>query len=510
MTETLKNEELICRVARLGANGEGVTELPDGKVMFVPFVCEGEEVTVRVLAVKKKFAYGKCVGVGKASPDRVMPKCAVFGKCGGCQLQHLRYEAQLLWKQRNVRDTLKKVGGIETVVAETVPSVLPYGYRNKIQVPVGIDRQGRTVIGFYRSDSHDIVPIETCPLHGDWAAKLMAAVRLYMEQARLSGYDETTKKGDVRHIVARKIGERIQICIVTPLSKLPKAELLTSILQEKFSDFALFYNVNARDTNVILGDKTVRVYGEERLNADWQGIHIRLAVQSFLQVNTEAAQRLYDGVIAAAKLNKSDIVIDAYSGAGILSARLARSAYHAYGVEICKEASLDADVLKKENGVENLTNINGDCAQALPALVKEIQRVRSCSGAERNQTDTAAELPTRDETRQHFIGQSKDSLFLKNIGDKNVVAENKTNRQSERRIVVVLDPPRKGCDERVLAAVAEAAPSTIVYVSCNPATLARDLKYLTEHSFSIESVTPYDLFPQTCHVETLVILTRKE
>lgn len=455
-----KNETVTVEIERLGMNGEGVATLEDGMKIFIPFALPQERVKAMVLAVKKNFAYGKIKEILSSSPNRKESKCLVYTKCGGCQLRHLAYQAQLDFKRQTVEDTLRKVGGLTVSVDAVVPSPRQDGYRNKIQIPVGVDSQGKTVFGFFRDNSHDIVAIDECPLHGDWATRLLSAVRTYMRDAKLSGFDERCRRGDVRHIVAREVDGELLCCLVSPHKRLPQIERLVQALKDKgFLQPHITLNCNDRDTNVILGKETVCVYGQPRLTFNLMGLDVSLASESFLQVNTDVAKALYEAVAQEVGTD-NDIVIDAYSGAGILSAVLARRAGQVYGIEICTPASRDAEDLAKRNGIKNLVNLNGDCAIEVPKLIAKLKGQNAC-------------------------------------------------------ISVVLDPPRKGCDARVLQAVKNAAPEKIIYVSCNPATLARDLKILTTAddanptAYEVTLCRPYDMFPSTGHVETLVLLRTK-
>jgi len=450
-----KNDLIELHIDALGSGGEGVATLPDGMKIFVPRALPGERALVKVLAVKKRFAYGKVERLLEKSPDRVEPPCTVFGKCGGCALQHLDFSAQLAHKTAVVADALRRIGHLECAVNPCLAPSEPYGYRNKVQLPIGVARDGTLAIGFYREGSHDIVNVDACPLHGEWVSDLISAVRAYARRAGVTGYSEATHSGTLRHVVARKLDGGVLVCIVTRSRALPKAEILREELERVCPDLTLVHNVNAARTNVILGEETRVVSGKGYVETEWHGVRARVVAQSFLQVNTPTALAMY--AHAARLVGATDVVVDAYAGAGIMSAIFARHADEVYGVEICKEASLDADFVKAQNGITNLTNLNGDCAEIVPTLLARIR---------------------------------KDD--------------------PKKRITVVLDPPRKGCDEVVLNAVLTAAPDRIVYISCDPATLARDLAILcTPTGYTVTEVTPYAMFPQTKHVETIVCLRKQ-
>ena len=464
-----KNEEYIGIVERFGANGEGVVK-NDDLVVFVSNALPGEKIRYKVLKIAKKYAYGKLLEVIVPADERVRPVCPVFFKCGGCQLQHLKYAVSLKYKSSIVADCLKKIANLTVKVPTTVKSQYEYGYRNKLQLPVS-NEDGKNLIGFYAENSHRIIPITDCPLHPSWSEKLIFTLKSYMLKCKVLGYNETDKTGLIRHVVCREIAGKLTITLVLVKDELPKVDVLIDLLKSAFPEFSLFININDKDTNVILGDEFKLVYGEPFYKNEFLGIKYSVGVQSFLQVNSQIASKIYQNVVKTVCEDEDITVIDAYSGAGLMTAMLAKKAKKAYGIEIIPEAVSVADRLAKDNNLtDKMQNFLGDAKVILPELVKKV----TAEGG---------------------------------------------------KVAVVLDPPRKGCDREVIDAINESLPEKIVYVSCNPSTLARDvgllvgsLKYegnelvrTEEYSprYEINYVKPYDMFPQTKHVECVLCLTKK-
>lgn len=458
-----KNEEYILTINNLGANGEGVGII-DNFPVFIPLALCGEKVKIKIVKVLKNFAYGKLLQVLLPSSNRVEPRCPVFNRCGGCQLQHLRYDEQLKFKTNLVQNNLLKFGNIVAKVESTEPSPKQYEYRNKIQIPItqieskiGDDtskNESKIVTGFYSENSHCIVPTLSCVLHGKWAEELLCIVPKYIKQVGESCYNESTKKGNIRHIVARVVDDKIMIVLVTKTNTLKSSNLLIDILKQKFDKFSLYQNINPKDTNVILGEKFILLYGEKTLKTVNFGISYEISPHSFMQVNTDIQNKIYQKVLDS--VDENSILIDAYSGAGLLTSILSKKAKKVYGIEIVPQATENANKLIKENKIKNVININGDCSVELPKLVDKLSN------------------------------------------------EDKAN------LCIILDPPRKGCDEKVLKNITSVLPNKIIYISCNSATLSRDLKFLTGENYHIDLIKPYDMFPQTKNVETLAILTKND
>ena len=461
MTMLHKNELYEGLVEGLGTDGEGIIKI-EGTTAFVPFCLIGERVSFKVLKVKDNIAYGKLISVLQPSEDRVRPRCLVFGKCGGCSLQHIDYSAQLEFKRSTVKGALSKIGGITFPVRETVPCGKEYGYRNKLALPIGIVN-GETAVGFYAPHSHRIVPVDNCDIQAEWVKEVISAVKEFAKTG-VRGYDEESGTGELRHIVVREIKGKFIFALVCTkkIDAMPFAE----ILKGKFKQFTLLLNINSQNTNAIFGKSFYTVYGDGFFGAEEFGIKYRAGANTFLQVNDDMREKLYSAVLDEAE--EGVTAIDLYSGGGLLTAMLAQKCGRAFGIEIVEEASRCADGLKEENGLDGrMINICGK-------VEEEIGRV-----------------------------------FAKTKG----------------RRIIVCDPPRKGIERSAVNAIKSSGADKIIYVSCNPATLARDLGIMTgtlveengslvksgapQSEYEIVSITPFDMFPQTRHVETLAVLSHK-
>lgn len=455
---SMKNgDKLLVEIIDLGMNGEGVAKV-EGVPVFIPHAVTGDLCKIRVTGVKKDYAFGEVVKVVRPSELRVEPLCPYFADCGGCDIQHINQDAQAAFKHAQVENCLKKVG--LTPAVDNVICGRPFEYRNKLQLPFGVV-DGKVVLGFYKKASHDVVPMTKCILHGDWAEKLIAIVSEWANLHKVSVYDEKKGRGVLRHLVARYIDGFLTVTVVICQESLPYVGSLVSALGKTF-EFSLYVNKNLRNTNVILGDSTVRLFGNDKL-FKIGGIKQQISPLSFLQVNDEIRDLIY--ARAVAELSAADIVYDVFSGAGALSAMLASSMNSAYlpcvyGLEIVPEAVADANNLMQLNNLgKKVENRCCDATLELPKLAEEVYN------------------------KYNLKGKTPNTAIL-------------------------LDPPRKGCEKEVLDAILAGDSKKVVYISCNPATLARDLKHLTA-KYDIVSVTPYDMFPQTRHLETLVCLTRK-
>ena len=460
-----KNKEYVGVVERLGVNGEGII-INEGLVVFVPYALPTEKIKYKVLKVKKDCAYGKVSEIFNESKDRVRPLCSVFGKCGGCQLQHLKYSSQLNFKKELVQNNFKKIAGIDIEVQKIHKSISEYEYRNKLQIPVSLTPNG-TKIGFYATNSHRVVETANCIINESWAQKIIAVFNSFIKKYNLSGYDEENGTGLIRHIVVRQVNGNLIITLVVNSNGFPYTKELISTLSERFNNYSLCLNYNTEDTNVILSEKFCLVYGNPYEEYEYKGIKAEIDAKSFMQVNTAVSEAIYRDV--AKQIAENDVVIDAYSGAGLMTAIISKKAKKVYGIEIVKEAVMCADILKEKNKLfDKMENICGACEDVLPDLV-------------------------------HKVNAN----------------------------VIVLDPPRKGCDFKVLQAIKKTDIKKVIYVSCNPSTLARDvgiltgkLEYLgnqlkksteikTEGAiYNVRSVEIYDMFSQTKHVETVCVLER--
>lgn len=473
-----KNDSICAVVEAIGSGGEGIIR-HEGITFFVPACLPNEKVKFKVLKIKDKIGYGKIEEVLTPAEERVRAKCPVFTRCGGCSLQHLEYSLQLAHKSNVVKDALRKIGGIAVDVPTAVKSDLPYGYRNKLQMPIGVNKDGETVIGFYAERSHRIVPVDMCAIHPNWSEKLIAVIKRYVKECVVSGYDETQKTGALRHIVAREISGKFIFTLVTAKRKLPNIQYLIELLSKEFFEFSLYINFNDSDTNVILGDEFELVHGSGFFEATEQGIRYEAGPVTFLQVNENVRTKLYKDALKSVALVGDEVVIDAYSGGGLLTAMLAKKAKRVYGIELESEAVRCADALKEKNGLQNMQNI---------------------------------------------CGAVEDKLF------------GVLEKEKGEKVRLILDPPRAGIARSVVKALLASGIERLTLISCNPATLARDLGILTGRLienekgelvknpayengsngetlsgyYEIESIQPYDMFPQTKAIECLVCLKRKE
>lgn len=468
-----KNQEFTGMVESLGSNGEGIVHIGE-TVYFAPFTAVGEKIKFKALKVKNRIGYAKALEILTPADERVRPRCPVFTKCGGCQIQHLRYNAQLKLKSKTVQDALRKIAGIEVNVPLTIKSDNQFEYRNKLQIPVGIDKSGRNVIGFYAERSHRIVPVTACPIHPDWAKDTISVFSEYMEKYGVRGYDEETRRGILRHIVVREVDGNFIVTAVTATDSLPYADKLTALLGKKFKSFSLWQNVNAGEGNGVFGETFRLLHGKGKYGACECGIRFEVGPNTFIQINRSVCRKLYERIVRFGTESGAEAAIDAYSGGGLLTAMLAKQIGRAYGIELVREASECADALIAPNKLKGkMFNRCGKVEDVLPELL--------------NQVDA-------------------DKTFL------------------------TVDPPRKGVDRGTLKAIAASGIRHVAMVSCNPATLARDVGILTGSLFETEggelkknpaytqsglegcyklvSVQPFDMFPQTKHVETLVCLSK--
>ncbi len=461
-----KNDVVQGVCESLGTNGEGIVKV-EGVTLFVPYLLVGERASIKILKIKGNVGYGKIEEIFTPAEERVRPACSAFFRCGGCQLQHIVYREQLKFKTRLVKDTLKKVGGIDVPVSACEKSNQPYGYRNKLQLPIG-KVNGQNAVGFYAERSHRIIPITECPIHPDWARELIAAVYKFMETCGQDGYDEQTGEG-LRHIVVREIGNKHIVTLVSTTSDIKGIDYFLHLLDGIFKEYSFYLNVNAERTNVVFGKQFLLLKGAGVYEATDCGITYEAGASTFLQVNAGVREKLYQAALSLAVQMGDEAVIDCYSGGGLMTAMFAARCRHAYGIEVVPEATRCANSLKEKNGLqEKMTNLNGRVEDLLGGLFKK-----------------------------------------------------------EPNAVVVLDPPRAGIDRSVLKALLKEDISRLVLISCNPATLARDLGILTgtlvenergelvraealNGKYEIFSVQPYDMFPQTKHVETLVLLSGKK
>ena len=453
-----KNQVLTLTIERLSNDGSGVAHSPDGEAVFIPGTAPGDEADIRIVKDCGRYAFGILDQLRVPSPDRVPVDCAVAGPCGGCSLRHLDYAAELRAKQENVTDAFRRIGGLDVPVLDALPSPEVDRYRNKVQFPVGRDKNGAPCIGFYAGRTHRIVPCPDCKLQPGTLNAIGNALCSFFAANGIQPYDEASGKGLVRHIFLRRgvHSGQIMVCLVCTRAKLPHSDALVEHLTAQFPDIAtILVNVNAKNTNVILGSETHTLYGPGFIEDTLCGVPVRLGPLSFYQVNTLAAERLYGIAADYAQLQPTDLLLDLYCGMGTIGLSMADRCRELIGVEIVPEAI--------DSAKANAARMGG----AIAAKSRFF-----CADAGKAASQLAAE------------GLHPD--------------------------VIILDPPRKGCDEATLSAVAAMSPRRVVYVSCNPSTAARDAKWLEEHGYHAEKVQPVDLFPRTKHCECVIALSKGE
>ena len=453
-----KNQILTLRIERLSSDGSGVAHSPDGETVFVPGAAPGDEADVRIVKDCKRYAFGILDHLRTPSPDRIPVDCAVAGPCGGCSLRHLDYTAELRAKQENVTDAFRRIGGLDVPVLDICPSPEVDRYRNKVQFPVGLDKNGNPCIGFYAGRTHRIVPCPDCKLQPGVLNDIGNALCRFFAENGIQPYNEETGRGLVRHIFLRRGAHsgQIMVCLVCTRPNFPHADALCTRLREQFADIAtILLNVNSKNTNVILGTETHTLYGPGYIEDTLCGVPVQLGPLSFYQVNTLAAERLYGIAAQYAQLTPDDLLLDLYCGMGTIGLSMVDHCRELVGVEIVPEAI--------ESAKANAARM-GDAVAAKSCFF--------CADAGQAATRLAAE------------GLHPD--------------------------VVMLDPPRKGCDEATLSAVVRMSPRRVVYVSCNPATAARDAAWLENNGYHAEKVQPVDLFPRTKHCECVIALSKGE
>lgn len=450
----VKNQEIEVNITTLGAEGEGIGKLSDGFTVFVTDALPGDKVLAHIMKVKKSYAYAFASKILEPSSFRVEAKCPVAKKCGGCTLLHLSYEKQLEYKNEKVLGCITRIGGIDNPPMEPIVGTdNPYYYRNKAQFPVGVDKDGKAVIGFYRKRSHDVVANTACIIQAKVNESIMKCVEDFLNEYHVPPYNEETGKGLVRHVFTRVgfTSKEVMICLVINGKKLPNSEVLTerlkdTVAKENLTLKSFSLNVNEKNTNVIMGTECIPVFGELYIEDYIGDIKYRISPLSFYQVNPVQTKKLYDLAREYADLTGKETVWDLYCGIGTISLYLSKKAKEVYGVEIVPEAIEDAKINAEINGITN---------------------AKFFVGASEDVADT---LPTPD--------------------------------------VIVVDPPRKGCDEKLLETISKVKPNRVVYVSCDPATLARDLKILCNSGYEVKKIRPVDQFSHTMHVETVVLLKK--
>ena len=453
-----KNDDIILEITALSGQGVGIGRY-EGMAVFVDQTAVGDTVKAHIIKVKSKYSVGKLLEVIIPSKSRKEVDCPAFSRCGGCAFRHIKYEDELKIKMQGVKDAMQRIGKVDLPPLDITPSPNFSAYRNKAQYPTSMDENG-IFYGFYAKHSHRVVKSESCLLQPPIFEKAMQSIKIWADKNSLTAYDETTKKGLLRHILLRfgeKTGELMVVAVINADS-LPYADSLTEILKQNLGESlaSLQYNVNKDDTNVILGEKTVPLYGKDYINDEICGVSFKISAASFYQVNRAAAEVLYKK--AAAFIESDDkIIMDLFCGIGTIGLSVlnlcGRENRRLIGVEIVPSAIENAKQNAIDGGFENTEFILGDATEGAEQLRK-----------------------------------------------RNITPD-----------VVIVDPPRKGCDEKLLKIIAEDfAPKKLIYISCDPATLARDSKILSENGYILQQYSPVDLFPGTAHVETVALFHRQK
>ena len=461
-----KNDIVTVEITDIGVSGEGIGHV-DGYTLFIKDAVIGDVVEAKVMKAKKNYGYARLMKVITPSEYRVEPKCAFARRCGGCQIQEMSYDRQLVFKDQKIRGNLERIGGftkeqIEAVMQPVVGMEHPFSYRNKAQFPFGTDKEGNPITGFYAGRTHDIIANTDCALGVEQNKEILEIILQYMRENKIKSYDEKTGKGLIRHALIRygfKTKE-IMVCLVINGKKLPKAERLIEKLIQIEGMTSITISPNTRRDNVIMGDSYEILWGQGYITDYIGNVKYQISPLSFYQVNPVQTEKLYGLALEYADLKGDETVWDLYCGIGTISLFLAQKAKQVYGVEIVPQAIDDAKENAKINAIDNAEFFVGKAEEVLPEYYAEYER-------------------------EH-------------------------NGETAHADVIVVDPPRKGCDETLLETIVKMQPEKVVYVSCDSATLARDLKYLCANGYEITVCRGVDQFPQSVHVETVVLLSHKK
>jgi len=448
-----KNEDYIIDIDNMGYEGEGVGKI-DGFTVFVAGAIVGEKVKIKIVKVSKNFAFGKLLEIIEKSKGRIEPVCIIYKNCGGCNLQHIDYNSQLDFKTNRVVQVINRIGKLEEVIVHKALGMeSPYNYRNKVQLPAS-NINGVVKIGFYAVRSHDIINMENCHIQDAVADIVVKLTRQWIKEFNIECYNEENHQGILRHIMIRKgikTGE-VMVVLIIKGKDIPHKEEFIEIMRKKIKGLvSIIQNTNNEKTNVILGSACKTLWGKDTINDYISEFKFEVSPLSFFQVNSIQTEVLYNKALEYANLSGGEVVLDAYCGTGTISLFLSKKAKKVYGVEIVPEAIENAKKNAKENNVNNTEFIVGEAEKVIPKLIS----------------------------------------------------------QGVRADVVVVDPPRKGCDKTLLEAICHMGPKTIVYVSCDPGTLARDLGILDELGYKTLEIQPVDMFPQTAHIECVTRIEKK-
>ena len=449
-----KNKEYIVEIIDNGFQGEGIAKI-DNFTIFIPNCIKGEKVKIIIVKVLSSHAFGKVIEILRKSEDRIEPDCSTYKRCGGCSLRHIKYEKTLEIKKNAVQSLVNKTLLNKIEVKDVLGMENPYYYRNKIQFPVGIDKNGQMQMGVFASRTHEIVPIDKCFIQNEKAQELAKIVFEYWKRRNLSVYQEKNQKGLLRHIIV-KIGIRTNeyMCVLVVNGKgIPDEELLVKEIKMKFPEITtIVINTNMKNTNVILGEENRVIYGDGTIKDFLGNYTFKISPLSFYQVNPIQAEKLYELGVEYAQIKKDDVVFDLYCGIGTISIFMSQFAKKVYGVEIVDEAVVAARENAKLNGIDNIEFLSGDVEMILDDL----------------------------------------------IYNRNVLPD-----------VIMVDPPRKGLDDKSIENILKVRPRKVVYISCNPATLVRDLRRF-EEGYEVKVLKPVDMFPFTSHVECVALMGRKD
>jgi len=461
-----KNDVVKVTIEDIGVNGEGIGKI-DGYTLFIKDAVIGDVVEAKIMKAKKNYGYARMIQIIEPSKDRVEPKCKFARQCGGCQIQQISYEKQLEFKNRKVLGNLERIGGfspelLEKIADPIVGMEIPFHYRNKAQFPFGKDKNGVTVTGFYAGRTHDIIANTDCALGVEQNQEILETILSFMEQYQMEPYDEKTGKGLLRHVLIRYgfTTKEIMVCLVINAKKIPHCERLVELLQKIEGMTSITISVNQKNTNVIMGDSYEVLWGQAFITDYIGEIKYQISPLSFFQVNPVQTEKLYGLALEYADLKGDETVWDLYCGIGTISLFLAQKAKQVYGVEIIPQAIEDARKNAQINGIENAKFYVGKAEEVLPGYYADYAKAHPGEQAHAD--------------------------------------------------VIVVDPPRKGCEESLLETMVQMQPERIVYVSCDSATLARDLKYLCGNGYELVKVRAVDQFSQTVHVETVVLLSHKK
>lgn len=446
-----KNDTFVVTIEDMSDDGGGIGK-ENGYIWFIKDTVIGDRVEASVMKTKKSYGFARLVRVLEPSPDRVKPECPVARQCGGCQLQAMSYEAQLKFKENKVYNNLVRIGKFSQLRFLPIMGMdHPWRYRNKAQFPFGTDKEGKVITGFYAGRTHVIIPQEDCLLGVEENKEILKIIKSFMNRFHISAYEEQEHKGLVRHVLIRKgfRTDQIMVCLVVNGKKLPKAEHLVEELKQIEGMTSISYNINMEKTNVIMGKEVVPLYGPGYIEDYIGDIKYQISPLSFYQVNPAQTEKLYETALEYAGLTGNEVVWDLYCGIGTISLFLARKAKQVFGVEIVPQAIDDARRNATMNGIDNVRFFVGKAEEVLP----------------------------REYEASHI-----------------------------RADVIVVDPPRKGCDTKCLDTIVEMAPERVVYVSCDSATLARDLRYLCDRGYEVDKVRCCDMFGWATHVETVCLL----